>query len=70
MFFFDGLYYQKFYNRNSPNQKLEPTQHESLSDRLNLTVPTGFLETGYNFHFVNDDDEWETSQWWFYIDKG
>ncbi len=66
--FFDRNHYSRFISRNSTDQKLVPTTKDSLCKRMGFGIPAGFSEAGYDFEFVNDDDDWEYSQWWIYTD--
>lgn len=67
--FFDKTHFHKFFKRSTPSQSLLPTKTDSLCKRFGFVVPEGFVETGYDFSFLNDDDVWEYSQWWIYTDE-
>lgn len=64
--FFDKQYFNKFFKRNTSEQRLLPTSGDSLSERMELLVPASFSEEGFDFEFINDEGDWERTQWWVY----
>ena len=69
--FFDKGYFEHFYQRSSEWQSLSILGEGSLSESLDLNLPTNFQERGYLFQ---SKDEWEgqvtthEEQWWCYSD--
>ncbi len=67
--FFDEQYFEWFFDRHGEEHKLKKLSSGSLAKELNLIIPQGFSEVGYQSTMKNEYDgevSIHEENWWLY----